>query len=157
MINTENGANALVSKNINYLLKRDEKTRKQVCKDLNFKYTTFCDWVNGRIVPKYPNLEKMGQYFQVEAGEFFIDIEKRDEEKLMAAKRLGKYDEMFAKKNKELDMNILKDMPDEQVKELIAAGFYFKHKTYEERLAECGGVAQPYKFEWGESKGREMF
>ena len=54
-------------------------------------------------------------------------------------------------------MNILKDMSDEQVKELINAGFTFKHKSYEERLAECGGIAQPDKFDWGEPKGREMF
>ena len=25
------------------------------------------------------------------------------------------------------------------------------HKSYEERLAECGGVAQPYKFDWRDS------
>ena len=55
------------------------------------------------------------------------------------------------------DMNILKDLSDGQVEELLAAGFSFKHKSYEERLAECGGIAQPYKFEWGEPKGREMF
>lgn len=87
--------------------------------------------------------------------EFFGDIEEK--EKILAVNGLGRYAEMFLDEHKELDMDIVKDMPDDQVKELLKAGFYFKHKSYEERLAECGGVAQPYKFDWGEPKGREMF
>ena len=148
-------SNSMVSKNINYLLIRDNKTRKQVCSDLNIKYTTFCDWVNGRIIPRYSNLEKLGVYFKVEAGDFYIDMEAND--KILAAKRLLKYAEGFRDNSKELDMNVLRNLSDEQVKELLEAGFSFRHKSYEERLAECGGVAQTYKFDWGEPKGREMF
>ena len=143
------------SNNIKYLLDQNHKTRKEVCNDLNIKYTTFCDWTNGRIIPKYENLEKLGRYFNVDTRDFFIDIENND--KTLTAKRLLKYANTPILNNKELDMNILNDLNDEQVKELINAGFTFKHKSYEERLAECGGVAQPYKFDWGEPKGREIF
>ncbi len=155
MFSTKNEANLYVSKNLVYLLNRDKKTRKEVCADLDFKYTTFCDWINGRIVPKYSILEKLGSYFNVAPIEFFGDLEEK--EKILAANRLGRYAELFLDEHKELDMDIVKDMPDDQVKELLKAGFYFRHKSYEERLAECGGVAQPYKFDWGEPKGREMF
>lgn len=145
----------IVSRNINYLLNRDKKTRKQVCSDLNIKYTTFCDWVNGRIIPRYSNLEKLGDYFNVGVGDFYIDMEAND--KILAASRLLKYAEGFGDNSKVLDMNVLKDLSDEQVKELLTAGFSFRHKTYEERLSESGGVARTYKFDWGEPKGREMF
>ena len=153
MANTSTDVKFIVSKNIKFLLARNHKSRKDVCNDLDIKYTTFCDWVNGRIVPKYENLERLGHYFSVDAGDFFIDMERNDEG--MTANRLLSYANKL--NSKELDMNILKDMSDEQVKELINAGFTFKHKSYEERLAECGGIAQPYKFDWGEPKGREMF
>lgn len=53
-------------------------------------------------------------------------------------------------------MDLINNHTDEQVKELIDIGVTFKHKTYEERLAECGGFAQTYKFDWGEPKGREL-
>ncbi len=143
------------SNNIKYLLNQNHKTRKEVCNDLNIKYTTFCDWANGRIIPKYENLEKLGRYFNVDTRDFFIDIEENNE--MMISKRLLKYANTSVLNSKELDMNILRDLNDEQIKELINAGFSFKHKSYEERLAECGGVAQPYKFDWGEPKGREIF
>ncbi|SFO17344.1 hypothetical protein SAMN04487831_11086 [Pseudobutyrivibrio sp. UC1225] len=153
--NTALETNIIVSNNLKYLLKIHGVSRKKVCNDLGIKYTTFCDWVNGRIVPKYQNLEKLGDYFGIETIEFLRPLE--EEGKLEAANRLLTYTNEIVRKGKVLDMNVVREMSDEQVKELLNSGFTFKHKTYEERLAECGGVAQTYKFDWGEPKGREMF
>ena len=62
-----------VSKNIKYLLEVKKKTRKQVATDLGYKYTTFCDWVNGNTTPSYSSLEKLGQYFNIEPWQFYAD------------------------------------------------------------------------------------
>ena len=32
----------------------------------------------------------------------------------------------------------------------------FTHKTFEERLAEYDGKIEPYDFDWGEPKGKEL-
>ncbi|SHJ10750.1 helix-turn-helix domain-containing protein [Pseudobutyrivibrio xylanivorans] len=153
--NSELNTNIIVSNNLKYLLKAQGVSRKKVCNDLGIKYTTFCDWVNGRIIPKYQNLEKLGEYFGIETTEFFGPLD--EEGKLSAANRILTYTSEIVRKGKVLDMNVVKEMSDEQVRELLNAGFTFKHKSYEERLAECGGLSQTYKFDWGEPKGREMF
>ncbi|QFJ55925.1 helix-turn-helix domain-containing protein [Pseudobutyrivibrio xylanivorans] len=145
----------VVSENLKFLLLQNGKTRKDVCQDLNIKYTTFCDWINGRIIPKYQNLEMLGEYFSIEPVDFYKPLS--GEESIMAAKRVLTYaKELQPNCNKELEMSMIKDMSDEQIIELVNSGVSFKHKSYEERLAECGGVAQSYKFDWGEPKGREI-
>ena len=77
-----------ISKNIKYLLKSEKKTRRSVCADLGFKYTTFCDWVQGNTTPNYRALEQLGDYFGVEPWGFYGDIE---EERRKKAKVLLKY------------------------------------------------------------------
>lgn len=32
----------------------------------------------------------------------------------------------------------------------------FTHKTFEERLADYGGIIKPYDFDWGEPNGEEL-
>ncbi len=60
-------------------------------------------------------------------------------------------------KGKELDIDLCLRLSDEQVKELLDAGFRFRHKTLEERLAQYEGVCKPVKpFDWGEPVGREI-
>ncbi len=124
-----------ISNNIKILLKSEKITRRQVCADLGFKYTTFCDWVNGKTTPGYRTLEQLGDYFNVEAWWFYGDIE---ESKKSRAKALEQYASAF-NKGKILDMNILDNLSDEQVNELIAAGFTFRHRSIEEYINISGG------------------
>ena len=77
-----------ISNNIKLLLKEEKKTRRKVCADLGFKYTTFCDWVNGNTTPNYRVLEQLGDYFQVEAWWFYED---NDEFKKKRAEVLVEY------------------------------------------------------------------
>ena len=77
-----------ISNNIKILLKEEKKTRRQVCSDLGFKYTTFCDWTNGNTTPNYRVLEQLGEYFQVEPWWFYEDT---DEFKKKRAEVLAEY------------------------------------------------------------------
>ena len=79
------------------------------------------------------------------------------ESKMLTARRLTAYTSGVIGEGKVLDMEAIREMSDDQIKELLSLGYVFRHKTYEERLSESGGVAQTYKFDWGEPKGRELF
>ena len=141
----------VIASNIERGMKEKAVTRKQLCEDLNIKYTTLCDWIKGKTSPKPEWLEKMAGYFGIEIGEFFIDFESKDtgtEERLMA----------YAARAKQLDMKLLELLTDEQIKALLKQGFRFKHKTLEERIAENGGVLTVSKeIDWGEPMGREIW
>lgn len=52
------------------------------------------------------------------------------------------------------EYNDLMRIRDEKIAEYIKN---FRHKTYAERLAECGGKTNPVLFDWGEPVGREIF
>ena len=117
-----------VSKNIKYLLEVKKKTRKQVAIDLGYKYTTFCDWVNGNTTPSYSSLEKLGQYFNIEPWQFYGDLA---EGKVGRSKALVAYANAAADA-KLLDISMLDNLGDAQIKSLMESGFRFRHKTLEE-------------------------
>lgn len=52
------------------------------------------------------------------------------------------------------EYNDLKRFKEQKIAEEIRN---FKHKSYEERLAECGGETNPVFFDWGEPVGREIY
>ena len=143
-----------ISKNIRFFLESEKKTRKELCKDLDIKYTTFCDWINGKTVPNYNSLEKLGKYFRVEPWVFYGDVE---ESKKARANALARYALEF-EKGKMLEMSMLDTLDDEQIKSLLAAGFRFRHRSLEEIIEETGGplVSTP-EFDWGEPVGREIW
>ena len=117
-----------VLKNIKYLLEVKKKTRKQVATDLGYKYTTFCDWVNGNTTPSYSSLEKLGQYFNIEPWQFYGDL---TDGKVGRAKALVAYANAAADA-KLLDISMLDNLGDAQIKSLMESGFRFRHKTLEE-------------------------
>ena len=145
---------ANISMNIKYLLEVEDKPRKKVCSDLGFKYTTFCDWVKGNTAPGYHILEKLGEYFNVEPWVFYEDVEVMKKER---AKRLGKY-AFGLSEGKLLDMEVIEKLNDEQIKELIATGFRFRHKSLEEYVELSGKPLQAStEIEWGKHVGREVW
>lgn len=143
-----------ISINICYLLDVEDKSRKKVCEDLDFKYTTFCDWVNGKTAPGYHVLERLGEYFNVEPWVFYEDVEVMKRER---AKRLGKYATGLSE-GKLLDMDVIEKLSDEQIRELLASGFRFRHRTLEEYIELSGKPLQPTaEFDWGKPVGRELW
>lgn len=150
MKKTDDDVRIQISNNIKLLLKSEKITRRQVCTDLGFKYTTFCDWVNGKTTPGYRALEQLGDYFKVEPWWFYGDVA---ESKKQRASALLQYASVF-NEGKILDMNILNSLTDDQVNELLASGFTFRHKSFKERLEDNDGVCDIHPFNWNSIEKR---
>ena len=136
--------------NLNRFMKEQNVSRRKMCEDLGFKYTTLCDWIKGNTSPKPEALKAMSVYFGIEVSDFYIETEKPSD----PTRRLLAY----AGKGNVLDQKLLSELTDEQIKELLKKGFTFKHKTLEERIAEYGGtLSLDGEFDWGEPVGREIW
>ena len=55
----------IFSKNVKYLLKKNDLSRETVARVLGVKYTTFCDWVKGRSYPKMEYIKEIADFFCV--------------------------------------------------------------------------------------------
>lgn len=140
------------SQNITLLMKEKNKSRREVCSDLNLKYTTLCDWVNGRTIPHEDQLERIGRYFDIEISEFFIEHRSRDPES--GKNRMDAYSTGIRR----LDMKVIDHMSDEQIMDLIRSGYTFEHKSLEDYIDESGGLFVPSgELEWDEPVGREIW
>ena len=59
------GNREVMAANIKYFMTLHGKTRKQICEDLGFAYSTFSDWVNGKKYPRIDKIEMMANYFNI--------------------------------------------------------------------------------------------
>lgn len=59
------GNKQIMARNISMYLIRSGKTKKQMCRDLHFAYTTVCDWTKARSYPRIDKIETMAGYFCV--------------------------------------------------------------------------------------------
>ena len=57
---------------------------------------------------------------------------------------------------KQLDLHVSDELVIEVEDHTITMKKRFKHKTFEERLAEFDGNIEVEPFDWGEPKGREL-
>lgn len=70
------GNKAIMAKNIQYYMDINKKTRNDICTDLGFSYTTFCDWVNAKTYPRIDKIELMANYFGIEKSDLVEDKSK---------------------------------------------------------------------------------
>lgn len=68
-MNNNLGNKKTMSKNIQYYMNINNKTRQDICNDLKIKYTTFTDWVNGNSYPRIDKIELIANYFGVEKSD----------------------------------------------------------------------------------------
>lgn len=47
------------------LMEQTGKSRTDVCKDLDIKYTTFSDWINAKTYPRIDKIDALAKYFGV--------------------------------------------------------------------------------------------
>jgi len=140
-----------VASNIRRFMNEQNISRKKICEDLNIKYTTFCDWINAKSSPKPEALNKLAGYLGIRVSDFFIET---DDPTDLSYDRFNSY----ASQVRILDMKLLKDVTDDQIKELLKQGFRFKHKTLEEYIREKGGVLTvSSEFDTGEPVGGEIW
>ena len=63
------GNKEIMSKNIQYYMTLNNKTRQEMCNALGVKYTTFTDWVKGNVYPRIDKIELMANYFGIEKSD----------------------------------------------------------------------------------------
>jgi len=61
-MNTEENKR-IMAENIKRQMERKGVTKQQVCDALDFKYTTFVDWLNAKTYPRIGKVEAMANYF----------------------------------------------------------------------------------------------
>lgn len=73
------GNKEIMAKNIQRLMQLHGKDRNTICRDLNFKYTTFTDWINANTYPRIDKIELMANYFGVSKAELVEErLSERD-------------------------------------------------------------------------------
>lgn len=74
------GNKEIFSGNLKFYMQKFDKTRKDICDDLGFKYTTFSDWVNGKKYPRIDKIEMLANYFGIEKSDLIEDKSKAQAE-----------------------------------------------------------------------------
>lgn len=63
------GNKKIFSRNLQFYMDKAKKDRQQICDDLNLKYSTFSDWVNGNKYPRIDKIELLANYFGIEKSD----------------------------------------------------------------------------------------
>lgn len=59
------GNKEIMSKNIQYYMKKSDIDRKMLCSDLGLKYMTVSDWINAKTYPRIDKIEMLANYFGI--------------------------------------------------------------------------------------------
>lgn len=73
------GNKETMSKNLMYYIERSGKSQKEICEYLDFKPSTFNEWVKGRKYPRIDKIEILADYFGILKSDLIE--EKMTEEK----------------------------------------------------------------------------
>ncbi len=63
----------ILARNILYYMDMKGVTNQQLCSDLNFKYSTFMEWIKGRAYPRIGAVEALANYFGCEKSDLIED------------------------------------------------------------------------------------
>lgn len=142
----------IFASNIGFLMQEAGISRKKVCSDLGVKYTTFCDWINGRTIPREDQLIKLGDYFGMKPGDLLVEMNtgSMPEQRGRAA--------AYARASRRLPMDLITTLDDDRIRELIRSGFLFEHRSLEDYIREAGGKnIASQEADWGEPTGSEVW
>lgn len=109
----------IMAENIKYYMEKKGITNQQLCDALNFKYTTFIDWINAVTYPRIGKIETMADYFHCSKSDLIEEHVTREQHdtnseivevifKLRTSPELLKL------------CTILKDLDKEQIKSITA-------------------------------------
>lgn len=94
------------SKNLQKYMALHGKSRKEVCQALGYSYFTFCDWVNGKKMPRMDKVEQLANYFGILKSDLIEDKKEQPTE----------YDGLSERKKKFIDR--VKQMSDAELDRL---------------------------------------
>ena len=55
----------IFAENLSYYMKLHKVDRVMLANELGFKYTTVCDWCNGKVVPRKNKIKVLANYFSI--------------------------------------------------------------------------------------------
>lgn len=67
----------IMARNIKRQMEKKGVTNQQICDALNFKYTTFMDWIKGVTYPRIGKVEAMANYFGCEKSDLIEDKKEK--------------------------------------------------------------------------------
>ena len=68
------GNKEIMARNIKKYMQRKNVDRAQLCKDLDIKYSTFSEWVQGNAYPRIDKIEMLANYFGCSKADLVEDI-----------------------------------------------------------------------------------
>lgn len=106
------GNKEIFARNLKYYMNLNKKDRNDICKDLNFKYSTFTDWINAKIYPRIDKIELLARYFNIEKSDL-IEEHKEKEEDTPEIRAIARDLSKLTPEKKDLFKKLLKQMSDE--------------------------------------------
>jgi transcriptional regulator with XRE-family HTH domain len=88
----------ILAANIKKYMEQKGVSNQQLCDDLNFKYTTFMDWIKAVTYPRMPKVEAMANYFGVKKSDL---IEEKTPEQIEVEKKASSIAEAVLKMKSE--------------------------------------------------------
>lgn len=73
------GNKEIMAKNIRFYMDLNNISQTDICNILNFKMSTFSDWLHAKTYPRIDKIELMANYFGIEKSDL---VENRDRKKL---------------------------------------------------------------------------
>lgn len=70
------GNKEIFAKNLQYYMNLNNKTRNDVCRDLEIPYSTFTDWCNANIYPRIDKIQLLANYFGIQKSDLVENKEK---------------------------------------------------------------------------------
>ena len=105
MNTTEN--KQIMAQNIKRFMDSKGVTNQQLCDALDFKYTTFMDWIKGVTYPRIGKIEAMANYFGCEKSDLIEDKKEKPTE-----------DDGLSEKRKAL-IDFAKSVPDDKAEMIL--------------------------------------
>lgn len=63
------GNKEIFAKNLQYYMNLNNKSRTDVCRDLEIPYSTFTDWYNANIYPRIDKIQLLANYFSIKKAD----------------------------------------------------------------------------------------
>ena len=73
------GNKEIFAKNLQYYMTINNKSRSDVCRDLEIPYSTFTDWCNANIYPRIDKIELLANYFEIKKSDLVEDKSQTNE------------------------------------------------------------------------------
>ena len=72
------GNKEIFAKNLQYYMNLNNKSRNDICRDLEIPYSTFTDWYNANIYPRIDKIQLLANYFSIQKSDLVESKEKID-------------------------------------------------------------------------------